>query len=153
LPLSILLTGYLFTRGKKEAIHLLRLGFGGTVLLTHLLKMVIRRPRPDHFMPLTQMPVDFSFPSAHTSQITAFCLCLMIIVNQNGSTVCNWLLGLISLVLICCVGYSRLYLQVHFTSDVVPGILLPIMWVTGIAFLLRHVQCMAALCHTASLST
>jgi undecaprenyl-diphosphatase len=139
LPLSILLTGYLFARGKKDAIHLLGLGFGGTVLLTHLLKIVIKRPRPVHFTPLIQMPIDFSFPSAHTSQITAFCLCLMIIVSQNGSIVYNWLLGLISLVLICCVGYSRLYLQVHFTSDVVAGILLPIVWVAVIAFLLRHV--------------
>ena len=63
----------------------------------------------------------------------------MIIVSQNGSTVYNWLLGLISLMLICCVAYSRLYLQVHFTSDIVAGILLPIMWVAGISFLVRHV--------------
>jgi len=83
LPLTVIMTGYLLAYEKKEAILLLGLGFGGAVLLTYLLKAVIRRPRPDIFTPLISMPIDFSFPSTHTAQITAFNFCLLLIVRKD----------------------------------------------------------------------
>ena len=137
LPLTVVLTGYLLVYEKKEAIYLLGLGFGGVVLFTYLLKAVIKRPRPDFFEPLIAMPADFSFPSAHTAQITAFCLCLLLIVGKDRL---SWtgLLCLASVMLIGCVSYSRVYLQVHFASDVIVGILLPVIWVAGIAFMLHR---------------
>jgi undecaprenyl-diphosphatase len=137
LPLAVLLTGYLLASGRNDAISLLGLGFGGAVLLTYLLKAVIRRPRPDIFTPLITMPTDFSFPSAHTAQITAFCFCLLLIVGKDRLL---WvgLLCLASGLLIGCVAYSRVYLQVHFASDVIAGILVPIIWVAAIAFMLQH---------------
>lgn len=138
LPLGVLLTGYLLAAGKHEAISLVGIGFGGAVLLTYLLKAVIQRPRPDLVAPLITMPADFSFPSAHTAQITAFCLCLLFLVGKDRLL---WfaLLGVASMILIGCVAFSRVYLQVHFASDVIAGVLLPIIWVVGIAFLLHRI--------------
>jgi undecaprenyl-diphosphatase len=137
LPLTVILTGYLYANEKKESVFLLWLGFGGAVLLTYILKAVLKRPRPDLFEPLIAMPADFSFPSAHTAQITAFCLCLLIVV---GGDRLPWtvLLSLASVMLIGCVSYSRVYLQVHFATDVIAGILLPIVWVAIIAFILHR---------------
>jgi undecaprenyl-diphosphatase len=83
LPLTAVLTGYLLVYEKKEAIYLLGMGFGGVVLFTYFLKAVIKRPRPDLFEPLIVMPADFSFPSAHTVQISAFCLCLLLIFGKD----------------------------------------------------------------------
>lgn len=137
LPLTVILTGYLLAYEKKEAVYLLGFGFGGAVLLTYFLKAVIKRPRPDLFEPLIAMPADFSFPSAHTAQITAFCLCLLIIVGGDR-LLWTGLLCLASMTLIGCVSYSRVYLQVHFASDVIAGILLPIIWVAVIAFMLHR---------------
>jgi membrane-associated phospholipid phosphatase len=48
------------------------------------------------------------------------------------------MLTLASVTLIGCVSYSRIYLQVHFASDVIAGILLPIIWMAGIAFTLHR---------------
>jgi membrane-associated phospholipid phosphatase len=137
LPLTIILTGYLLVNEKKEAIFLLGPGFVGVVLFTYLLKAVFKRPRPDIFEPLIAVPADFSFPSAHTVQITAFCLCLLIIFGKDRFF---WtgILFLASVVLIGCVSYSRVYLQVHFATDVIAGILLPIPWIVGIAFLTNY---------------
>ena len=137
LPLTVILTGYLLAYEKKEAIFLLGLGFGGAVLLTYLLKAVIKRPRPDLFEPLIAMPKDFSFPSAHTAQITAFCLCLLLIFGRDR-LLWTGLLSLASVTLIGCVSYSRVYLQVHFATDVIAGILFPITWMVGIAFMLHR---------------
>ena len=138
LPLAVCLAGYLRTSGKHEAIRFWGIGFGGAVLLTYMLKAVIQRPRPDLFAPLITMPTDFSFPSAHTAQITAFCLCLLLLVGRERLL---WfvLLCLASLALIGLVAFSRVYLQVHFASDVIAGLILPIMWVPVIAFLLHRV--------------
>jgi undecaprenyl-diphosphatase len=108
------------------------------VALAYLLKAVFRRPRPDVHAPLVAMPVDFSFPSAHTTQITAFFLCLILIVGQERWPIGFWQLCLTGIVLIGCVAYSRLYLQVHFLSDVLAGLLLPTIWVAAISFMLRR---------------
>jgi undecaprenyl-diphosphatase len=137
LPITAILTGYLLVHEKKEAIFLLGIGFCGVVILTYLLKMIIKRPRPDLLEPLIAMPADFSFPSAHTAQITAFCLCLLLIVGKDRLLWVS-LLGVASVTLIGCVAYSRVYLQVHFASDVIAGILLSIIWMVGIAFMLHR---------------
>ena len=138
LPLTVCLAGYLLAAGKREAIGFLGIGFGGAVLLTYMLKAVIQRPRPDLFAPLITMPTDFSFPSAHTAQITAFCLCLLLLVGRDRLLGFG-LLCLASVVLIGVVAFSRVYLHVHFASDVIAGLLLPIIWVPGMAFLLHRV--------------
>jgi undecaprenyl-diphosphatase len=83
LPLTAVLTGYPLVCQKKEAIYISGMGFGGVILFTYFLKAVIKRPRPDMFEPLIAMPADFSFPSAHTAQISAFCLCLLLIVGKD----------------------------------------------------------------------
>jgi undecaprenyl-diphosphatase len=136
-PLTVILAGYLLAYEKKEEVLLLGLGFGGAVMLTYVLKTIIKRPRPDLLEPLIAMPADFSFPSAHTAQITAFCLCLLLIVGRDRLLWVS-LLGLASVTLIGCVAYSRVYLQVHFASDVIAGILLPIIWMVAIAFMLHR---------------
>ncbi len=45
----------------------------------------------------------------------------------------------VAMALIGCVAFSRVYLQVHFASDVIAGILLPIVWAYGVAFLLHRI--------------
>lgn len=87
LPVSLLLAVCLIAWGKKDAVWLLALGFGGALLFAYLLKLGIRRPRPDLFLAMIPVPADFSFPSAHTTQITAFCICLVIFMVRYGSIV------------------------------------------------------------------
>ena len=139
LPLSISLVGYLFHRGKKEEVWLLVLGFGGVVLISHVLKLVISRPRPDVLPALIPMPADFSFPSAHTAQATAFFLCVFIVVCRTYASALCWLTGIIGIILTISVGYSRIYLQVHYISDVVAGLLFSALWVMSLKFLLSRV--------------
>lgn len=101
---------------------------GGAAVIAHLVKISIDRARPDFFPPLVPMPADTSFPSAHSMQITAFVLAWLISANQfhrPGPLFAG-------LFLIGMVGFSRLYLQVHFPSDVIAGIIAGACWVLAL---------------------
>lgn len=84
-----------------------------------VLKGCVARPRPDAVMdaivPLIKTPRDYSFPSGHTT------------VSFAGALVCYRMLprryGIPALVLAGLIGFSRLYLGVHFPSDVLGGFL------------------------------
>ena len=95
------------------------LGLGA--LLTHALKLLVRRPRPQVDQLLVAMPTDWSFPSAHTAQAAALFLAAALIARQRlpaGSSVATMAAAFCLVVL---VGWSRVHLQVHYLSDVLAG--------------------------------
>jgi undecaprenyl-diphosphatase len=105
----------------------------GSAALSHVFKLWVARPRPDLFPAWLDMPGDWSFPSAHAMQVTAAALA-WVLVASHARAFWTILLGLAVLL----VGLSRIYLQVHFPSDVVAGILAALLWVAGLhALLLR----------------
>jgi undecaprenyl-diphosphatase len=90
-----------------------------TSLVTFALKAIFDRSRPSLFRVLAGLPTGASFPSAHTAQITAFCLAGWLLMSRQERI---WSAPLL-VVLVMVVAVSRLYLQVHWPSDVVAGIL------------------------------
>ena len=84
-----------------------------------ILKPLIGRLRPFAADPaldlIIRAPDGFSFPSGHTSSSFAAALSL---------TLCDRRIGIPALVLAALIAFSRLYLMVHYLSDVVAGILL-----------------------------
>lgn len=132
LPLTMALAGLLLLRGwrRREAGFLL-LALLGSSALSHVFKLWVARPRPDLFPTWLDMPGDWSFPSAHAMQATAAALAWLLVAKHPRIF---WviLLGLAVLL----VGLSRIYLQVHFPSDVVTGILAALLWVAGLHALL-----------------
>lgn len=97
----------------------------GSAIVAHVLKSIIDRDRPDFFPSLITMPADASFPSAHALQVTAFVVAWLMVSN-------GWRhLGQVAagVMLVVAVGLSRLYLQVHFPTDVFFGVLSGLLWV------------------------
>lgn len=128
-PLAIIVTATLLHGRRWREILLLAIGFGGAVLLAHLAKALLNRPRPTLVEPLVALPADSSFPSAHTTQSTAFALCLVLIIHR---TIPEWgfAAAMLAVALVAAVAFSRIYLQVHFPSDVLGGFILGVVWVT-----------------------
>jgi undecaprenyl-diphosphatase len=114
--LVLLLAGPSYTR--HLGIMLL-LGAGGAALLAQLVKRLSKRRRPNAgilgFTALVQNPDAFSFPSGHTAASVA----LAVAWAGEGSG-----LGLLASAFAALVGFSRVYLGVHYPLDVMAGALI-----------------------------
>ena len=133
LPLSLLVTvGILWVGQHSLGIldHIyLPVSLVTASFLAFLLKAAFDRQRPDLFKTWVTLPVDSAFPSAHSAQAAAFFMAVWFLLPTSMRWTVGWMLLLIVLV----VMVSRLYLQVHWPSDVLAGGLLGM----GCAIILR----------------
>ena len=119
-----------YRRNRFEAL-LLGMGLCGAALMAHIIKRILARPRPALYPLLIELPVSDSFPSAHAAHATAFFLCLVLIVRRQAPE-WAWWVACAALVVVACVAASRIYLQVHFPSDTLGGMVLGVLWVTAL---------------------
>lgn len=91
-------------------------------LLNNILKLIVRRARPTGFRLIAE--TGYSFPSGHSMVSMAFYgyLIYLIYKNVRNKKLCWTLITCFSL-LILIIGMSRIYLGVHYTSDVFAGFL------------------------------
>lgn len=133
LPLAACLSLLLVWAGRSAQAMLLSLSLVLTMISVHTMKLMFHRPRPVTTTELlVPMPPDWSFPSAHTAQATAFFLALGLIAMRLLPPFWASLVALFSLLVIGVVAYSRIYLQVHFVSDVLAGMALAILVVWAV---------------------
>jgi undecaprenyl-diphosphatase len=110
----------------------------GASLLAHLLKIIFARPRPTVVSEmLVNMPPDFSFPSAHTAQAASFFIALGLVAGRYLPDKTGAAVWLFCVLLILVVGLSRIYLKVHYISDVIAGALLGVVWVFMLNWLIN----------------
>lgn len=128
--------------GKRYAEGL---WLGGTMLLggviaVKLFKTVIDRDRPDILQLVTK--TNESFPSGHSTGTTIFFgVIVLVAIFSAIKTWKKWVTGLLSFALVLFIFTSRIYLGVHFPSDVVGGFFLGTasLWISiGIYMLLRE---------------
>lgn len=115
------------SKSFEHVERVMGIGFFGAIITTYVIKYMFERKRPHFFGPIGELPLDPAFPSAHTTQIIAFSLLLWIVV-YTGPTVGNLLLGVLLLGISASVVLSRMYLQVHFPTDVMAGTLIALIW-------------------------
>jgi len=96
-----------------------------STLLNVILKNIVQRPRPEGYRLIDES--GYSFPSGHSMVNTAFygLLIYLVLRNVKNSKLKYTLVILISL-LIIGIGFSRIYLGVHYASDVLAGFLISI---------------------------
>jgi len=133
-PISLLIGYLLYQRKRRVEAMFLIASLMLAALVARLLKYLIGRERPDTYPALVDTYTDLAFPSVHAAQVTAFCLALFLVLGLRGAGQ-RLLVGLVFLSLSLGVIGSRLYLQVHYPSDVIGGALLAVVCVAGCALL------------------
>lgn len=104
---------------RKLGIFVLVGLFIGLILGNGIVKNIVARPRPcwilDLWRPLVKMPQGYSFPSGHTQ--ASFIAATILFLNNKK-------MGIPALILASTIAFSRLYLVVHFPTDVLAGLIM-----------------------------
>ena len=120
----ISLTTILFfvIKDKKIGISIIT-NLGIVTILNQIIKFIMQRPRPTEFRIIEE--TGYSFPSGHSMVSLAFYGYLIYLIYKyiNNKHLKRTLVIILS-VLICIIGVSRIYLGVHYTSDVLGGFLI-----------------------------
>ena len=94
-------------------------------ILNQLLKRLLQRPRPTEFRIIEE--TGYSFPSGHSMVSMAFYGYLIYLIYRFvKNKYLKWISIVLLSLLICLIGISRIYLGVHYTSDVLGGFLISI---------------------------
>jgi len=129
----VILSAFLYLRQIRLAA-LLAVTMIGMAALDFALKLAFHRPRPVAFFGTS--PRSYSFPSGHAFGALCFYGVLSAIFAARApgkaSKSCIWI---VAAVLIAMIGLSRIYLGVHYPSDVVAGYCAGAVWVAAVGFL------------------
>ncbi|MEI8360865.1 MAG: LssY C-terminal domain-containing protein [bacterium] len=127
IALSILFSLAYYIRGREKSLFGYWVAVLGAFISSAFLKTIIERPRPlDSFYNES----SYSFPSTHSAVAVAMFGYITYLYCRKHSFKKRVNAIFLSSLLIGLVGFSRLYLRVHFLSDVMAGYLLGAMWLT-----------------------
>ena len=115
---------FIVIKNKKIGISIIT-NLGIITILNQLLKRILQRPRPEEFRIINES--GYSFPSGHSMVSMAFYGYLIYLIYKYvKNKYLKWFLITILGILIVNIGISRIYLGVHYTSDVLAGFLISI---------------------------
>jgi undecaprenyl-diphosphatase len=126
-PLALIACLAFARAGLRPAALAVALSLGGAMLISDLVKLLVSRSRPpvEHLQAVS----GSSFPSGHATQAGAFWLSLALALQAAGAPPrVTRPAAALALLIVLTVAASRVYLGVHYPSDVVAGVLLGMGW-------------------------
>ena len=134
LPAIIVALSLYWYYDEHRAFVTLGLTAAGAVILESGLKLLFHRARPVPFFDLPT-PHSYSFPSGHA--LSSFCLCGAFALELSRH--CRrmaWKLAiwLSAIPMTSTIGFSRIYLGVHYPTDVVAGYAAGFIWLVAVNF-------------------
>ncbi len=138
--LTLLVGGFLLAVRKRATALFVVLAIAGGGLAANLLKLAFVRERPD-VVPHLVFVDSASFPSAHAmnSAITFLTLGALLARTQKDWHVKAYLMGA-AIVITLLIGFSRVYLGVHWPTDVVAGWIVGAAWAIGCSLVAAVLQ-------------
>jgi len=132
--LSVVLLGIFIYKKKKYLQYLFFSSMLSGLITELLIKGIIHRERPiENLIPFgaSLFNYHYSFPSGHATMATIFFAALLYLFKDDIKNRVARTFFIISCVIIfLLVGFSRVYLNVHWASDVIAGFALGLFWLT-----------------------
>jgi undecaprenyl-diphosphatase len=123
---ALFCAGCLWLR-RRAALVWMALAMAGALVIESTLKHAFHRPRPAAFFGMD--PGSYSFPSGHS--LFSFCfygVAVWLLNNEIGSRPLRALLWISAALIVLAVGLSRIYLGVHYPTDVLGGYAAAAVW-------------------------
>ena len=142
-PLALVCCVLLVRAGLRREAIAVAVSLGGAMLISDVVKLLVSRPRPplEHLQSVS----GSSFPSGHATQASAFWFSLVLAAHTaRASPTLVRSLGAVAVLLVATVAISRVYLGVHYVSDVVAGVLIGAGWAVYVARCVRDVTLVTA---------
>ena len=135
--ITITILSLIILKNKKIGLCI-TLNLALSTLLNVLLKNIIQRPRPEGYRLIEE--TGFSFPSGHSMVNTAFYgLLIYLIIKNVKNKKLKYALSILISILILAIGFSRIYLGVHYTSDVLAGFLISVAYLIVFTTILHDI--------------
>ena len=128
----------LLIRHRRAGAILMAVTIGGAAILMWGLKILFHRTRPEPYFGIP-VPTDYSFPSGHS--LVAFCFYGVLAAMVSAELARRWkrvLVWIAAATMAFSIGLSRIYLGVHYPSDVLGGYLAGAVWITAVALVYRR---------------
>ncbi len=132
--------GYLFLANKPAVASLMLIAVFGGIALNNLLKFVFARPRPDFVTHLARVFTS-SFPSGHATLSAITYLTIGALLARTYPTITmNLYFMSLAVILTVLIGVSRIYLGVHYPTDILGGWCIGAAWAIGCWVLMARLQ-------------
>jgi undecaprenyl-diphosphatase len=126
-PLLIVAVYLFYRRGWRLSTILLAVSTAGSIVLTTVLKGVFGRARPELFDSGYEASF-YSFPSGHATVAVGFYGMLTVILAYRLKGLARWAVAVSGVLVVLLIGLSRLYLGVHYPTDILAGYLAALLW-------------------------
>lgn len=140
IPANVLLCLYFLLRKKSRySIKISAIALSSVLIMLGL-KLLFNRHRP--LIPLLEPARGLSFPSGHAFMSVCFYGLLMIIIwkEERPHPVLKWALLILVIALLLCIGFSRIYLRVHYFTDVFAGFCIGSFWLFLSSYLIDNIR-------------
>ncbi len=131
-----LTVGIYLWRQKWQACAQIIAGIAGAGLINFFLKLLFARDRPELWHQLIN-ETNYSFPSGHAMLSGALAFSLVVVLWH---TKLRWYTFALATVYIIWIGFTRMYLGVHYPTDIIAGWCVSAAWVLTVAFILGSIR-------------
>lgn len=132
-PVATITSVVLLRQRRWRSLIYLFITLLGSYFINRAAKVLLHRIRP-HLWNSLSPQLDYSFPSGHA--MSSMTLIAVLIILTWG-TRWRWLFVVFGSLFVVAIGWTRLYLGVHFPSDILAGWMISLAWSIGVSLILR----------------
>ncbi|MEH1970866.1 phosphatase PAP2 family protein [Nostoc sp.] len=134
IPILSIVAIILWQRKRWRSLAYLLTTTVGSIIINHTGKILLHRLRPQLWLSPALEKSTFAFPSGHaTMSMTLVCILLILI----WATSWRWLILAGGSLYVLVIAWTRLYLGVHFPSDILAGWMVAIAWSIGVSIIIK----------------